>query len=545
LNHQHRLDVRVNGVRIARFTVGEEFKGGETRQMSLDANHADDGLEVRFPAKAGLAAVGVTFVKRAVAVPSGIDPERWPTRSLNFRSDSEIDPGVHSVTIEGPFNAAGRGATANPTLFVCRPVSRQDEEPCARTILSALAHRAYRRLVTDQEIQSLLTLHRDARGRSGDFEAGIELALRAILVGPSFLFRIERDPANVATANAYHISDLELASRLSFFLWSSIPDDQLLEVAERGKLHEPAILEQQVRRMLADSRSTALVTNFAGQWLYLRNVRTVNPSNKGFPDFDDSLREAFQRETDLFMESQMRDDRSVVELLTANYTFLNEQLARHYDIPNVYGSHFRRVTFSDGRRGGLLGQASVLTVTSYPTRTSPTRRGKWMLENILGTPPPPPPPNVPALMENGAEGKPASVRERLEQHRKNPVCASCHARMDPLGFALENFDAIGKWRTVNNDDDVPIDSSGVFPDGTKLQGLADLRKALVNYREEFIRTFTERLLTYALGRGVESYDAPAIRAIMRQAASGDYRWSAIIRGVVASAPFQMRRPDQA
>jgi hypothetical protein len=363
-------------------------------------------------------------------------------------------------------------------------------------------------------------------------------------VSPSFLFRLEQVPADAPADGVYRVSDVELASRLSFFLWSSIPDDLLLDAAERGRLHEPAVLNQQVRRMLADPRSSALVKNFAGQWLYLRNLRTVNPNNKVFPDFDDSLREAFQRETELFLESQLRDDRSLAELLTANYTFVNEQLARHYGIPNIYGSHFRRVAFADDRRGGLLGQASVLTVTSYATRTSPTRRGKWVLENILGSPPPPPPPNVPDLKESGAEGKPASVRERMEEHRKNPACAGCHARMDPLGFALENYDGIGRWRTINDDDRTVVDPSGATPDGTTFEGPSGLRKLLVaNYRDEFARTVTEKLLTYALGRGLEYYDAPAIRAILRKSAPQEFRWSAVVREIVASAPFQMRRRD--
>ena len=342
---------------------------------------------------------------------------------------------------------------------------------------------------------------------------------------------------------AYRLSDLELASRLSFFLWSSIPDDELLDLASRGKLKDAVVLEQQVRRMLADDRSKALTTNFVGQWLHVRNMRNVSPDPDAFPDFDDNLRHALQRETELFVESQRRDDRSLVELLTANYTFVNERLARHYGIPNIYGNRFRRITHSDGRRLGLLGQGSILTVTSYAQRTAPTIRGKWVLENLFAAPPPPPPPNVPSLAENAeASTKPRSVRERLEQHRRNPVCASCHAQMDPLGFALENFDAIGGWRTTT-EAGTPIDASGSLPGAAKFEGPAGLRDLLLSRREEFVKAATEKLLTYALGRGMEYYDRPAIRKIVREAAASDYRWSSVVLGVVKSLPFQMRRKE--
>jgi hypothetical protein len=362
-----------------------------------------------------------------------------------------------------------------------------------------------------------------------------------VLVAPDFLFRIEPQPAAARPDTPYRISDVALASRLSFFLWSSIPDDELLGLAERGRLHEPATLDGQVRRMLADDRASALVTNFAGQWLYLRNLRGHAPDPDLFVDFDDNLREAFQRETELFLASQLHEDRSVVDLLRANYTFLNERLAKHYGIPGIYGSHFRRVVLPDDRRAGLLGQGSILTVTSYAHRTSPVVRGKWLLENLLGAPPPPPPANVPALKENNEGGKPTSVRERLEEHRKNPVCASCHARMDPLGFALENFDAIGRWRSVD-ESGKPVDASGVLPDGTKFQGPAEFRRVLLAHRDEFVGTLTEKLLTYALGRGLESYDMPAVRAILRQARADDDRWSSLARGIVESVPFQMALP---
>jgi hypothetical protein len=354
------------------------------------------------------------------------------------------------------------------------------------------------------------------------------------------LFRVERDPAGVAPGRPYRLTDLERASRLSFFLWSSLPDDELLEVAAKGKLNEPAVLEGQVRRLAGDGRALALVTNFAGQWLYLRNVRTAAPDASLFPEFDDNLREAFQRETELFLQDQLRGDHSVLDLLEANYTFVNQRLAEHYGIAAVYGSHFRKVTLPDNRRAGLLGQGSILLVTSEPNRTSPVKRGKWLLENLLGAPPPPPPPNVPALKESGEGGKPTTVRERMEQHRKNPVCASCHAQMDPIGFALENFDAIGRWRTEDAAAHTPIDASGTLLDGSRFNGPAEFRALLLKRRDDFARTVVEKLLTYALGRGLEYYDQPVVRQILREAAPSGYRWSAIIGGIVRSAPFQMR-----
>lgn len=378
------------------------------------------------------------------------------------------------------------------------------------------------------------------RGRTlGGFDRGIQLALERILADPNFLFRIERDPPQALPGAVYRLSDLEIASRLSFFLWSSIPDEELLNTARAGQLHDPAILQQQVRRMLADPRSKALVENFATEWLELPKIKSVIPDPDQFPDFDDNLRNAFQEETRLFIESQIQADASIVDLLRANYTFLNERLARHYGIPNVYGSHFRKVTFdpAQGERGGLLGQGSILMATSYPNRTSPVLRGKWLLDNILGTPPPPPPPDVPALKESGADGTPTTVRQRLEAHRRNAACAVCHVRMDPLGFALENFDVIGSWRTSS--DGLPIDAAASLPDGTKFDGVAGLRKVLLSRPEQFAATFTEKLLTYALGRETEYYDQPAIRKIAREAAANDYRWSSIILGIVKSIPFQM------
>jgi len=521
-----QLDVRVDGERVKVLTVG-----GRAGALAGDeAGGASPALEVRVAVKAGPHLVGVSL-PRKTTVPEGVGPARLPVGSISFRAD-----GIAAIEIEGPFSADGSGDTpSRRRIFSCRPSRAQDEERCASAILSALARRAYRRRVETRDVGTLLGFFR--AGRSDGFDAGIRTALERMLVDPEFLFRVERDAGGLR-AGAHAVSDLDLASRLSFFLWSSIPDGELLDVAERGKLRDG--LDEQVRRMLADSRSGALVGNFAAQWLHLRNMRAIAPDSNIFPEFDDNLREAFQRETELFLESQLREDRSLIDLLTANYTFVNERLARHYGIPNVYGSHFRRVTFDSPVRGGLLGQGSILTVTSYATRTSPVVRGKWLLENILGAPPPPPPANVPPLPENVAGGGTLTVRERMEQHRANPVCASCHSRMDPLGFALENFDAIGKWRDAD-DDGTPIDASGVLPDGTSFRGPGELRDVLVAERGEFAMTVTEKLLTYALGRGVDAVDRPALRAIVRGAATHDYKWSAIIAGIVRSTPFQMRR----
>jgi hypothetical protein len=384
-----------------------------------------------------------------------------------------------------------------------------------------------------------MTFYRKARETNG-FDAGIESALNAILVSPEFLFRVEREPAGIAPNTAYRISDVALASRLSFFLWSSIPDDELLETAIHGSLKQPAVLEKEVRRMLADPRSEALVNNFAEQWLYLRNLASTSPDARLFPDFDDNLRQAFRRETEMFFESIMREDRNVLDLLRANYTFVNERLAKHYGLPNIYGSRFRRVTFDEGSvRGGLLGQGSVLTVSSYATRTSPVIRGKWILTNILGSPPPPPPPNVPPLKETADAGKVLTMRERMAEHRANPACAGCHKLMDPIGFSLENYDAVGRWRTTEGG--MPVDTAGGLPDGSTFTGAAGLRQALLSNPELFVTTTAEKLLTYALGRGVEENDAPAVRGIVRAARSNDYRFSSLVLGIVNSTPFQMRR----
>jgi len=550
LGEAHRLDVLLDGTRIQRFTIGGKRKGksagifstasmGDVAQEQYE-HAADEVLEVRFPAKAGTRLIGVAFVKET-SVPEG--PLEPRMTQYDFAQYKGGEPGVASIAVGGPYDAKGLGETpSRQKVLVCHPTVAREEEPCARRILSALSRRAYRRPVTDEDVQTLLGFYRTGRDEGG-FEAGIGMALERMLAGPEFLFRIERDPAGIAPGAAYRISDVELASRLSFFLWSSIPDDQLLELAGSGKLKDPTVLEQQVRRMLADSRSNALVSSFAAQWLYLRNLRSVAPDLEQFPYFDENLREAFRKETELFFESILREDRSVLDLLNADYTYVNERLARHYGIPNVYGSHFRRIPLTDANRGGLLGQGSILTVTSYSNRTSPVIRGKWVLDNILGMPPPPPPPNVPELKERNDEGKILSMRQRMEQHRANPVCASCHKVMDPLGFALENFDGIGKWRTT--DANTPIDPSGVLPDGTAFKGPAELRKVLLlKRRDQFVSTITERLLTYALGRGVEYYDLPAVRTVMREAAPSEYRLSSLIWGIAKSTPFQMRRSEE-
>ncbi|PYS13942.1 MAG: hypothetical protein DMG15_09600 [Acidobacteria bacterium] len=510
----------------------------EPHQNFTDAD-VDSNLKVRPAVKAGPHEIGATFIKKDSAL---IETTEQPYQAhFNYYRHPRIQPAVYSVAITGPFDA--RGVTDTPSrrrIFVCRPARPSEEERCATTIISTLARRAYRRPVNTDDLRVPLAFYKDARAE-GDFEAGIEMALRAILTSTEFIFRIERDPEGVAPNRPYHISDIELASRLSFFLWSSIPDDELLDLAAQGKLHEPAILERQVRRMLADARSQSLVTNFGGQWLYLRNLADAGPDGRIFPDFDDNVRQAFRQETELFLESIIKEDRSVIDLLSANYTFLNERLAKYYGIPNVYGSNFRRVTLpNDSIRGGLLGKGSLLTVTSYANRTSPVQRGKWVLENILGTPPPPPPPNVPPLTDDNPVGKVLTMRERMAQHRSNPACSACHQLMDPIGLSFEHFDATGRWRN-QSEGDVPIDAAGALPSGVTFEGVTGLKKALLARPELFATTVTEKMLTYALGRGMDYYDAPAVRAIVREARNNDFRFSALILGVVKSAPFQMRR----
>jgi hypothetical protein len=530
LDEPHELEVTLDGARVELFAL-KPLRRGQPQEV-------DAALKTRIPVKAGPHVLGAAFLKRPSAL---METERQPyAASFDFFFHSRTQPALYSVSITGPFNPSGAGDTpSRRRVFVCRPESSSAEPGCAKTIISTIVRRAYRRSVNDSDLQVLLGFYEEARVQSG-FDAGIEMALRAILASPEFLFRIEQDPDGIAPNTPYRISDVELASRLSLFLWSSIPDDELLSVAMDGKLKEPPVLEQQINRMLADPRSHALVTNFAGQWLNLRSLAGVTPDPRSFPDFDDNLRQAFRRETEMFFESIAKENRSVLDLLTANYTFINERLARHYGIPNVYGSHFRRIELGNNSvRGGLFGQGSILTVSSYATRTSPVLRGKWLLENILGTPPPPPPPNVPPLQESTAGARVLSMRERMIQHRVNPVCASCHQLMDPAGLSMENFDAIGRWRTRDEGGNT-IDASGGLPDGSTFEGVAGLRRALLNRPELFVNTLTEKLLTYALGRGLEYYDAAAIRQIIRNARNDQYRFSSIVQGVVTSTPFQMR-----
>jgi hypothetical protein len=552
LAEPHQLDVRLDGSRIKLFTVGGEVKGrsgpifsqadqiGEPLQEEYESRGAEQDLEVRFTAKAGPREIAVTFLDKTVAQErvNGFNvflPEMSQFDMVQYKGG---DPAVDAVTIRGPFNVSGVGDTpSRARIFTCHPATNADDIPCARKILFPLARLAYRRPPSNEDIETLLSFFNLGRAENG-FEAGIEAALQRMLVGPEFLFRIERDPLTPQNA-AYRISDLDLASRLSFFLWSSIPDNELLDVATSGKLKDAAVLEKQVRRMLRDPRSASLVKNFAGQWLYLRNLSSATPDPVLFPDFDENLRDAFQQETELFLESMLREDRSVKDLLDADYTFLNERLARHYGIPGIYGSHFRRVQLPDDTRKGLLGHGSILTVTSYANRTSVVLRGKWLLENILDAPPPAPPPDVPALEGNSDGAKVLPLRQMMEKHRANPSCTSCHVQMDALGFALENFDATGRWRTT--DANIPIDTSAILPDGTEFAGPAGLRKILLSHPEVFAHTVSEKLLTYGLGRNLEYYDVPAVRKIVKEAASGDYRWSDLILGVVKSTPFQMRR----
>jgi Protein of unknown function (DUF1592)/Protein of unknown function (DUF1588)/Protein of unknown function (DUF1585)/Protein of unknown function (DUF1587)/Protein of unknown function (DUF1595)/Planctomycete cytochrome C len=508
---------------------------GANKPKLSRSDAVDAQLQVRVKVKAGPRAVGVAFLQRSL----GENTRRLqPFRSSLDSYDATGMPHIRTLSITGPFNPTGPGDTpSRRRVFVCRPANAQAEESCATQIVTALARRAYRQPPTAADVQRLLDFYRAGR-RDGTFETGIERSLQRILASPKFVIRVEHEPAAVAPGAVYAISDYELASRLSFFLWSSIPDDELLDAAAHGRLKTPPVLEQQVRRMLADPRSGALVSNFAGQWLQLRNLRNSVPNEDLFPEFDDNLRQAFQRETEMFFDSIMREDRNVLDLLTADFTFVNERLARHYKIPNIYGSQFRRVTIADEARRGLFGQGSILTSTSNANRTSPTVRGKWILANLIGMPPSPPPANVPPLKESTDGAAPVNIRAQMEAHRTDPVCASCHKLMDPLGFAMENFDAVGRWRTRDNGS--PIDASGQFLDGSKLNGVAGLRQILVSHPDIFVGTLTEKLLTYALGRGLDAHDMPAVRKIVRESAGHDYRFSTLVLGIATSVPFQMR-----
>ncbi len=545
---QH-LDVRIDGARVHRFTVGGEAKGtpgpmtwngeivGDT-PWELYMHAADAGIEVRAAVAAGARMVTAAFVDspwepEGVAQPLQVDFGRG--------ADEQYDgyAAVDALTIAGPYRAGSAGDTASRrAIFSCRPARAADETACARTILSTLARRAYRRPATQDELRTLLEFYETGRRERG-FEAGIQSAIERLLVSFNFLFRVEQQPTDARPGSVHRISDLELASRLSFFLWSSLPDAELLDLAEAGRLADAGVLARQVRRMLADPRATALVDNFGSQWLGVRKAVSWQPNPDIFPEFDENLRQAFLRETSLFLEDQFREDRSVVDLLSADYSFLNERLAEHYGVEGVHGERFRKVRFTDPARGGLLGQGGILMVTSYPDRTAPVLRGFWVLDNLLGMPPPPPPPNIPELESTGADGRALSMREQMETHRRNPACAVCHVRMDPLGFSLEHFDAIGRWRTRASG--VAIDAAAVFADGTPIDGGQGLRTFLLTHRENYVHTFISKLLTYALGRHVGYQDQPAIRAMMRESSAGDYRWSAIILSIVQSAPFQMRK----
>ena len=552
LREVHRMEVTVDGEPVQLFEVGRPPPESSVEQTTntVVVMYATDGVyEVRSPIAGGPRSIGVTFHKQPTPLVEQVrEVFENPTISNNAGVGGRM-PTITTVTIAGPYSAAGAGDTpSRQRIFVCRPATAAEEAPCARRILSTLARRAYRGQVADGDVDVLLDFYNDSRAGGGSFDDGIELALRRLLVSPEFLYRIEADqPARAAADTAgpsrvYPLSDLELASRLSFFLWSSIPDEELLEAAEQGRLGDPAELERQVRRMLADPRSSALTENFAGQWLQLRNLETVvRPGDPYARAFDESLRQGFLRETLLFIDSIMRENRSLLEILTADYSFLNERVARHYGLLDVQGSHFRRVEFpSDSPRRGLLGHGSVLTLTSHAIRTSPVNRGKWILDNVLGTPPPDPPANVPALDDRKTQAKVATLRERMSAHRANPACAACHNIIDPTGFALENFDAVGRWRVVDESFN-RIDASGALPDGTPFDGVTDLTAALVRRPARFVTTVTEKLVTYALGRGLEHYDMPAVRRIVNDAAQNDFRFQAIIAGIVDSYPFRYRR----
>lgn len=544
LKKPHAVEVLVDRERVGLFTV--QPPGADKNAETVDAH-----LKFRLPVKAGPHDVGVTFPKNPFEL---LETERQPfIARFNMHRHPRTAPALFQVSITGPFESTGPGDTPSRRLIFATTdtpagaapsaalAGNNSETERARQILAPILRRAYRRPITDEDLRKPLQFFEAGNAEGAGFEAGIENALSAILVSPRFLIRIEEDPANLAPGTPYRISDLELASRLSFFLWSSIPDDTLLDAAARGDLRQPKLLEQQVRRMLADERARSLVTNFASQWLQLPRLEAITPDLRLFPNYDDNLRQAFRQETELFFESILREDRSITDLLRADYTFVNERLAKHYGIPHVYGSRFRRISFADDparQRGGLLRHGSVLTVTSYATRTSPVIRGHWILANLVGEPPPPPPPNIPALDDNTVSAS-LPMRERLAAHRANPTCASCHNVMDPVGFALENFDAIGRFRTM--EDRKPIDASGGLPDGSKLTGVSALEEGLLQRPELFAGTLSEKLLTFSLGRGLESYDAPAIREIVRRAQADQFRFSALILGVVNSTPFQMRK----
>jgi len=543
----HDIEIAMDGRRLTMVTAGgrDEWLRMADNPGTFGAE-LDKRLTVTIPVKAGVHTLWATTVLRSHAVRD--DLVKPFLRTTVDGLDIMGDPSVDRLTIEGPKSPTGAGNTpSRRKIFICTPAKPAEEDGCATKILSSLARGAYRRPVDKQTVDTLVDFYRKGhpstslRASATDrdaFERGIESALQFVLASPEFLIRFEKDPPNVPHNAAYRLDDLAVASRLSFFLWSSPPDDPLLTLASQGKLREPVVLEQQVKRMLADGRSQALVANFAEQWLHLRNLKSASPDLEAFPDFDDNLRQAMKEETSLFFNSIVREDRSVVDLLDADYTFVNERLARHYGIPNIYGSEFRRVKVTSEARRGLLGQASLLTVTSYPNRTSPVERGKWVLTNLLGVPPQPPPPNIPTLPEASVDGKVLSLRERMEKHRANATCAGCHRVMDPIGFALESYDGIGRWR--DTEDGARIDTSGTLFNGATVDGVAGLRRSLVAHPEIFVAVMTEKMLTYALGRGLEYYDMPAVRRIVADAKGKDFRFSSLVLGVARSTPFQMK-----
>lgn len=530
LRKNHEIDVLIDGEPVQRFTI--------TPPPARTPHHnVDRHLTLRVPIKAGAHEIGATFVRAAAVI---VEAERQPTLArFNMDRHPRLQPALYSIAVVGPYNPTGPGDTpARRRIFTRYPKTAAEQDACAQEIISTLARRAFRRPVTKEDIAGPWKFYTETKAKEG-FEVGIEMALRAVLLSPSFLFRVEPAPERLAKGATYKVPDVQLASRLSFFLWSSIPDDELLGLAEKNRLSDPKVLEAQVRRMLQDRRAEALVNSFAAQWLHLRNVDLARPDPRQFMDFDENVREAMRRETELFVSSIVREDRSALDLLRADYTYLNERLAKHYGIPHVYGDAFRRVPLEGtGRAGGLLNHASILTVTSHADRTSPVVRGNWILANLLGTPPKPPPPDVPQLKERTSSGQVLSMREQMAAHRNNPACASCHTMMDPLGFALENYDAVGRWRTT--DGGHAIDATGRLPDGREFRNATELQRAILQQPELFVGTLTEKLLIYSLGRGLQAYDAPAVRKIVAQAAPADYRFSALVVGIVQSTPFQMR-----
>ena len=550
-DQDHEIELSLDGEHLRTFSFGGDAPGipapysyagnirGSDDWEEFMMAFADRGFDLVLPIKAGPRVIGATF-PREIWEPEGVEQPRLFGYQLAVNELPDSNPGLGSIEVEGPLSVSGPGDTPSRLrIFSCFPTNADEAPACAREILHSLAQQAYRRPIENDDIEDLMQFYTQGY-RDGGFEAGIQFALERLLVSPDFLFRIEQVPVDQEQGNSYAITDFELASRLSFFLWSSLPDDELLALAGSEGLRDPEVLEQQVLRMLADPKAAAFIDNFGGQWLYLRNLDGIYPDPAEFPEFDENLREAFKRETQLFIGHQIRNDNSLRELLSADYTFVNERLARHYGIPGIYGNRYRKVTLDGAERGGLFGHGSLMMVTSYPNRTSPVLRGKFVLENLLGGPPPEPPPNVPAL-ETSSDGKQLTMREAMAMHRENPACRVCHAAMDPIGFSLENYDAVGKWRNVFADQ--PIDASGLLPDGNTFDGPDGLRDLLLSRPDDFVGTITEKLMRFALGRSLEYYDMPAIRKIVRDAAESDYRWSAIILGVVESVPFQMRRSE--